>query len=68
MRLCPCHANAFVAKVQAGTGKLIHATYPGGDTNASGSGIAVDTAGNAYITGTTGSAFPTTAKAFLTAA
>jgi hypothetical protein len=63
----PC-SSAFVAKVQAGTGNLVYATYLGGDTNAIGSGIAVDMAGNAYVTGTTGSGFPTTAKAFLTTA
>ena len=55
----PC-SDAFVAKVQASTGSLVYATYLGGDTNDIGSGIAVDSAGNVYVTGISGGDFPTT--------
>jgi hypothetical protein len=44
---------------------LAYSTYLGGSLNDSGFGIAVDSAGNAYVTGSTGSAnFPTTVGAF----
>ncbi len=52
--------DAFVAKLNPGGSALLYSTYLGGGTFDSGSGIAVDSAGNAYITGVTGSAnFPT---------
>jgi len=45
--------DAFVAKVKAdGTG-LVYAGYIGGSNNDEGNGIAVDTSGNAYVTGST---------------
>jgi beta-propeller repeat-containing protein len=48
-------SDAFVAKVRAdGTG-LVFAGYIGGSGTDSGNGIAVDPAGNAYVTGTTDS-------------
>ena len=51
--------DAFVAKLNQG-GALVYATYLGGGANDSGSAIAIDTAGNAYIAGTTFSTdFPT---------
>jgi hypothetical protein len=57
------YSDAFVAKVNpAGTG-LVYAGYIGGDGNDYGSDIAVDGAGNAYVTGWTGSTeatFPAT--------
>src|SRR5438876_4862150 len=44
---------------------LAYSTYLGGTGGDQGSGIAVDVAGNAYVTGSTGSIdFPTTAGAF----
>jgi hypothetical protein len=57
--------DAFVIKVNAdGTG-LAYATFLGGSNADYGSGIAVDRAGNAYVTGWTGSSdFPTTAGSF----
>jgi hypothetical protein len=61
-------SNAFVTKVNPlGTG-LVYSTYLGGNGgNDDGFGIAVDTAGNAYVTGDTHSiAFPTTVGAFQT--
>ncbi len=63
------HSDAFVAKVKAdGTG-LAYAGYIGGSTSEDGQGIAVDSAGNAYITGYTNSTeatFPETVGPDLT--
>ena len=59
------HGDAFVAKFTPdGTG-LVYSTYLGGSNLDSGFGIAVDSSGNAYVGGDTGSRnFPTTAGAF----
>src|SRR6202158_5723645 len=55
-------SNAFVTKFSA-AGTAIYSTYLGGCGNDSGNGIAVDAAGNAYVTGsTTSTNFPTTAN------
>lgn len=60
--------DAFVTKLNAtGTG-LLYSTYLGGNDTDHGGGIAVDSSGNAYVTGYTAStSFPTTAAAFQTA-
>ncbi len=55
--------NAFVAKVSADGTHLIYASLLGGSFEASG-GIAVDSSGAAYITGSTVNNFPVTANAF----
>jgi hypothetical protein len=56
--------DAFVARFDAGVSKLVYSTYLGGAGNDRGRGIAVDAAGNAYVTGATASAdFPTTRRA-----
>ena len=47
--------DAFVAKVNTNGSGLVFATYLGGDGDDRGSGIAVDNAGNVFITGDTGS-------------
>jgi len=47
--------DAFVAKVNAAGTALIYLGYIGGGSFDYGSGIAVDSAGNAYVTGATGS-------------
>jgi hypothetical protein len=71
--------NAFVAKLTSDGTALVYATYLGGSGTVSGppgpprtsgdtgSGIAIDAAGNAYVTGnTTSSDFPITSDAFQT--
>jgi uncharacterized repeat protein (TIGR01451 family) len=59
--------EAFVTKLKA-DGTLAYSTYLGGSGDEQGLGIAVDTIGNAYVTGTTASVdFPTTAGAYQTA-
>jgi hypothetical protein len=52
--------NAFVAKINPSGSALVYSTYLGGSGNDGGGGIAVDAAGNAYVTGNTSSIdFPT---------
>ena len=51
--------DAFVAKLQACGSALIYSTYLGGSAREQGNGVALDIAGNAYVTGFTQSAdFP----------
>src|SRR5205807_2241996 len=53
-------ADAFIAKLDASGTALLYSTYLGGSNGNWGNGIAVDAAGNAYVTGLTGSTdFPT---------
>lgn len=53
--------DVFVAKLNAGGSSLAYSTFLGGAENELSAGIAVDTAGNAYLTGSTRSLeFPTT--------
>ncbi len=59
--------DAFVSKLNAAGTALVYSTYLGGTGNDYGNGIAVDPAGNAYVTGqTTSGDFPTTANAYQT--
>jgi Calx-beta domain/Beta-propeller repeat/Carboxypeptidase regulatory-like domain len=52
-------ADAFVTKFNAAGSALVYSTYLGGINGDGGRGIAVDSAGNAYVTGaTTSSDFP----------
>ena len=51
--------NAFVAKINASGTALVYSTYLGGSGNAFGTRIAVDSSGNAYVTGNAGANFPT---------
>jgi hypothetical protein len=54
------YSDAFVAKLNAAGSALVYATYLGGSGYDSGSSIAVDSFGNAYVTGYTNSTnFPT---------
>ena len=60
--------DAFVAKLNAAGTALVYATYLGGSGSDEGRGIAVDQAGNAYVTGgtlTPGSGFPGTAGSLI---
>src|SRR5262249_46940031 len=59
--------DAFVAKLNVAGTALVYSTYLGGSGYDSGAAIAVDAAGNAFVTGSTSSSnFPTTAGAFQT--
>src|SRR5207249_5641672 len=61
--------DAFVAKVRADGTTLVYAGYIGGSDNDQGYGIAVDSAGNAYVAGVTQSTedtFPVTVGPDLT--
>jgi hypothetical protein len=59
--------DAFVSKLNSSGSALVYSTYLGGSARDQGQGIALDSAGNAYVTGGTGSTnFPTTAGAFQT--
>ena len=52
-------SDAFIVKVSADGKHLLYATYLGGSGSDGANGVAVDAAGNAYVTGTTSSAdFP----------
>lgn len=60
----PC-PTGFVAKVDAAGGNLLFATYLGGSATDAVLGIALDSAGAAYVTGMRGSSdFPITAGAY----
>lgn len=57
--------DAFVTKLNAEGSALIYSTYFGGDRDDIANSIAVDSIGNAYLTGQSQSSnFPTTANAF----
>jgi hypothetical protein len=70
--VCPeasCYGapNAFITKLNSTGTALIYSTYLGGSLGDYGLGIAVDSAGNAYVTGVANSTdFPVTAGAFQT--
>jgi hypothetical protein len=60
------YVDVFVTKLNAAGSSLLYSTYlEGGTTSDYSTGIAVDSSGNAYVTGyTISSLFPTTAGAF----
>ncbi len=62
----PFYASAFVTKLNPSGTALVYSTYLGGEGGADvATGIAIDAAGNAYVTGNTASTnFPVTAGAF----
>ena len=64
LRVAP---DAFVTKLDPAGSALVYSTYLGGGNYDGGTGIAVDAAGSAYVTGYTNGDFPTTAGAFQTA-
>jgi uncharacterized protein (TIGR03437 family) len=58
------NSDAFVLKLNPGGTGIVYATYLGGNGFEAGRGIAVDAAGNAFVTGSTSSTdFPVTANA-----
>jgi hypothetical protein len=60
-------SDAFVAQLNSTGSALVYSTYLGGNGADEGWGIAVDTSGDAYVTGSTGAAnFPVTPGAFQT--
>jgi len=59
--------DTFATKLNPTGSALVYSTYLGGSGEDVGTGVAVDSAGNAYLTGYTGSTdFPTTPGAFQT--
>jgi len=56
--------DGFVTKVNAAGSAFVYSTYLGGSTNDVGADIAVDSSGNAHVTGNTASANFPTANAF----
>ncbi len=57
--------DAYVTKLNSTGTELVYSTYLGGSGADSGNDIAIDSAGNAYITGTTNSTdFPTSTGSF----
>jgi len=56
--------DAFVTKLNAAGSALVYSTYLGGSGREDGYGIAVDSVGNAYVTGSTASTNLPTANAF----
>lgn len=63
----PFGGHAFVAKINPEGAALVYSTWLGGNGTEEGYGIAVDSSGCAYVTGSTNSKnFPATANAFQT--
>jgi hypothetical protein len=59
--------DAYVSELNPTASALVYSTFLGGNGPDLGTAIAVDSSGNAYVTGTTGSVnFPTTPGAFQT--
>jgi hypothetical protein len=59
-------SDAFVTKISTSGNSLVYSTYLGGDANDRAGGIAVDNAGNAYVTGDTLSTNFPTVSAYMT--
>jgi len=62
------YKDAFVTKLNPAGSALVYSSFLGGEFTDEGRGVALDSAGNAYVTGSTVSfGFPTTPGAFQTA-
>jgi uncharacterized protein (TIGR03437 family) len=59
----PC-TDAYIVKLNA-SGNTVFATYLGGPTNDVASALALDSAGDIYVVGSTGGSFPVTSNAAL---
>ncbi|HVX63016.1 MAG TPA: DUF4214 domain-containing protein, partial [Pirellulales bacterium] len=60
-------ADSFLARLNAAGSSLVYSAYQGGSASDTGRGVALDSAGNAYVTGDTQSTnFPVSAGAFQT--
>lgn len=57
-------SDVFVACFSADGSTLLYSTYLGGTGNDTGSGIAIDAVGNAYVTGQAGAEFPVSADPY----
>jgi len=57
---------AFVTKLSPDGSTILYSTYLGGDGDSAASGLQVDAAGNAYVTGAAGQNYPTTPGAYQT--
>jgi len=66
---CSSYGSSFVTRFNSTASALVYSTYLGGTLGITfGNSIAVDSAGDAYVTGATGASdFPTTTGAFQTA-
>ncbi len=61
------NSNAFVTVINPNGNGYVYSTFLGGNSKDYGDGVAVDSAGNAYVTGATESSnFPTTSAAYQT--
>jgi hypothetical protein len=60
-------SDAFVTKLNPGGTALVYSTFLGGSAGDIGRSIAVDSAGNTYVTGAASAGFPTTPDALQTA-
>ena len=52
--LSAASSNAFVSKLNSSGSALVYSTYLGGSYTMCGGGIALDSSGNAYVTGLNG--------------
>ena len=58
--------DVFVTKINPATGKAVYSTYIGGRDGDNPTGITSNTSGEVYITGISGSRYPTTSGAYRT--